>query len=265
MNYIEEREREVSIGMPTCNCSNCDPSGAVDLIRTMKEQTIENFDSFIIHQGPPQTNPAAEFPKVQKNTLTSKKVLPLACMAKDTIRSQAAMVNLVEQLTRSFVKFHRQLFKGSLPISSEYLFTSKQAWKICKNRELFISGMSMDLIFGSEPIVGVYDELLACIQNWKQGDVGRFHTDWLADEQIQKDQKELDQIQKKMDSDQKKKMNQVKKLNAQSNKNQAACLREVKRNNKRKREDDASAKKIEDAAMLAIYKQESLDCQQALK
>lgn len=228
--YVEEKGREINMSMPQCNCSNCGPSGSINLIRHMQDHTNINFDSLILDRGPPQKNPPESFPEVQKACVESNQVVPLSCTAKDSIRSQYAMINLTERLNHSFASFNNQFYRGRPPILSEYLFPPEHA-----------------------------NQLIDCLQQWKKGDVFMAYTNLCEDEQIRKDQEELDEIEMKKEHQKKKELAHERSMKLAEAKLETARKRQLKRLQKHTREDDARFKKQSDADMLAIYKKEAMD------
>ncbi|KAH9824110.1 hypothetical protein DFH28DRAFT_1017326, partial [Melampsora americana] len=48
------------------------------------------------------------------------------------------------------------------------LFSVSKIWSICNNYDLILEGLSLDLIFGSEPLPSSYAQILTVIDQWKR-------------------------------------------------------------------------------------------------
>lgn len=112
------------------------------------------------------------------------------------------------------------------------------------------SGISKDLIFGGEPVLGLRNKLRHFIHNCEQGNALLSQIDRLEAERIQKGQGSLARIEEKLHSEKKKVVNQIKKLQAESDDTKAYHQIGMKITQKIL----ASAKKNKDATMLATYK-----------
>lgn len=193
--------------------------------------------------------------------MTSKKVLTVPSTAEDLIWSKDDGVDLVDKLSLSLITLQLLFYNYHIYISSDYLFTFEHARKIFQNQELLNSGISKDLIFGGEPVLGLRNKLRHFIHNCEQGNALLSQIDRLEAERIQKGQGSLARIEEKLHSEKKKVVNQIKKSQAESDDTKAYHQIGMKITQKIL----ASAKKNKDATMLATYKQKSLYFQQAFK
>lgn len=148
--------------------------------------------------------------------MTSKKVLTVPSTAEDLIWSKDDGVDLVDKLSLSLITLQLLFYNYHIYISSDYLFTFEHARKIFQNQELLNSGISKDLIFGGEPVLGLRNKLRHFIHNCEQGNALLSQIDRLEAERIQKGQGSLARIEEKLHSEKKKVVNQIKKLQAES-------------------------------------------------
>ncbi|EGG06267.1 uncharacterized protein MELLADRAFT_63590 [Melampsora larici-populina 98AG31] len=93
--YLEEIEREKSLKMATCRCSNCDPQAAARLIRLLPQTNLTRLDQ-LMSSSPtdPEDISLFDIPKTSsKRKITSS--IPLVCKSNDPIRLNVPIIDLV--------------------------------------------------------------------------------------------------------------------------------------------------------------------------
>lgn len=176
--YISEKEREEALGLPICRCSNCDPIGALELIRKLKSTGRKDIQDMINEPTIGTTLPNSSF-LVQLPIQTAKRKdrtnRPLICLETDPIRDSGPLIELAGSLIEGFdTLFHEQHHHSSMLIPFD-LFTYEHAWQIVKNFAEILECRHLRGIMGSEPLKGTFDMIIGCIKAWNDSDHYTLH------------------------------------------------------------------------------------------
>lgn len=180
--------------MPVCRCSNCDADGCGRLLLYHRFLTLSDFDEAVT-SGIPQSVLIPP-PVVLNNRSRRLAPSPVPCADKDILRQHAVCVNLCDALDSGFSSiFGRMYGSSNSDLGLEVLFTKEHAWMICKNHERLANDLSLDSIFGSEPLSGTYSMVSTALQTWLASPMYIDLCEALEDEQIMLDQAYLDEIE----------------------------------------------------------------------
>lgn len=180
--------------MAQCLCSNCDPVGCDRLLRYHRVLKLSQFDE-AVSNGIPDSVLIPEGIDLQTRAW---KVAPEAvpCGGNDFLRSQTACIALCDNLQKHFQFLFVKMY-GSMnsDLEPQALFNEHHTWLICKNHERLQMDLSLDSIFGSEPLEGTYAMIYQLLGSWIASTLYKDLRDQLEDESIRSDQEYLDKIE----------------------------------------------------------------------
>lgn len=160
--------------MPRCRCSNCDPEGSTRLFNYLQYLKEENFDEAVSCGVPSSvTVPPAVILKCRSNqgrkgndtNLLSHHATP--CPPSDPLRNNDSLKELTLNLLTVFQRLFSDHFSLHSDLEVSDLCNEGHLWLICKNHDRLLGTLSLDSIFGSEPLKGTYKVLKDCISQWK--------------------------------------------------------------------------------------------------
>lgn len=194
-DYLEEREQERRVNMSICNCSECDPDGAIWLVEQLPYTCDSEFDALISSQTRQRDrveNSLNTCPIESRSTVINIK-LPV-CFRKDIIQSQEIFSKLHASLMDHFYKLFHNTYPQGSELRPEHLFNQQHAWNIVKNHAGVLHKPNLAKLIGSEAILGTFSMILNCIQTWKCSQGYLAYIEELADSQITQEQSVLDGI-----------------------------------------------------------------------
>ncbi|EGG05678.1 uncharacterized protein MELLADRAFT_87874 [Melampsora larici-populina 98AG31] len=191
---LEEQNRQVSVGMPACRCSNCDPALAEMLIKNQKYSTSENFDDVLVMKDmilssqkssdqPSDSNtnssalidPALSHPQLVDLTNSDTSATKFECPEEDSIRTDTAMLALFNLIVRSFNQMFNDQYGTNSDLTPKLLLKHKKIWLLTKNYSQLLNGLHIRSILGTEPIVGTFEMIYRSIHLWKHSDIYQIH------------------------------------------------------------------------------------------
>lgn len=190
--YLAEIERQKSIGMPACRCSNCEPEDAARIIRLLPSTRSEDLEELLASSS---TEPK-DISRLQ-NTKTAMKRkaatgIPLVCKKDDPIRINTAMIDLAVSLMGSFEKVFTETYPLGCHMQASTLFKREDAWQIVKNYDAVLNGVFLREILGGERLPGHFESIKECIQDWLRSESFKTHQEEIEDIEIYQDQELLD-------------------------------------------------------------------------
>ncbi|KAH9808175.1 hypothetical protein DFH28DRAFT_1196950 [Melampsora americana] len=190
--YLEEINREKSLNISTCRCSNCDPQAAARLIRLLPHTKANNLEQ-LISSSPtgPEDISLLHIPK----TSTKRKIttsIPLVCKSNDPIRLNVPMIDLVVSIMGHFEALFHKIYPVDAQMMPHTLFNREDAWQIAKNYVSVSNGTFLREILGGQTLPGIFDMIINCIQSWLRSKSYIQHQSELEDLEIAKDQEILD-------------------------------------------------------------------------
>lgn len=190
--YLDEIEREKSLRMATCRCSNCDPHGAARIIRLLPHTKLQDLDELISSRSDGSEDVSLlHIPKSgTKRKMTC--LIPLVCKANDPIRMNVPMIDLAVSIMSHFEILFNQTYPVDAQMSQQTLFNREDAWKLVKNYELVSNGIFLREILGGQILPGMFNMIIQCIQSWYRSESYFQHQSELQDIQIANDQDILD-------------------------------------------------------------------------
>lgn len=170
--------------MKPCQCSVCDPSGALELIKSLKTTNRHDFQK-LLNQPTVETN----IPDV--SILTRSKMLPpapkdlsrrpLPCFDDDPIRELRPMIDLAGELMEGFDILFKEYYPHGSDLEPIQLFNYEHVWLVVKNFRIVLLGNHLRGIFGSEPLPGTWIMIIECIKQWTQSESYRSHLKNIAE------------------------------------------------------------------------------------
>lgn len=89
------------------------------------------------------------------------------CPPSDPVRHNQDLKELGAAIHQSFATLFASVFSSHSDIYPSDLVDNDHIWLICKNFERLAEGLSLNSVFGSEPLKGTYHLILRCIDHWK--------------------------------------------------------------------------------------------------
>ncbi|KAH9807854.1 hypothetical protein DFH28DRAFT_912497 [Melampsora americana] len=172
---ISEKQRQASLGMPVCQCSNCDPLGAEILISNQKYLTTENFDEVMKSSdclAPENTTDQHNSSAMPHLDLDS---IMFDCSASDPIRTDLIWVELANLFKSSFDELFYRHYGTYSDLIPSLLFPTEKAWLLTKNFSQLLGSLPLDSILASEPIKGTYNMIFEIINRWKNSSAFALH------------------------------------------------------------------------------------------
>ncbi|KAH9808577.1 hypothetical protein DFH28DRAFT_908620 [Melampsora americana] len=164
---ISEKQRQASLGMPVCQCSNCDPIGAEILISNQKYLTTANFEEVMkSSECLAPENSTDQHNSLAMPPLDLDSVL-FDCSANDPIRTDFIMVELANLFKSSFDELFYRHYGTYSDLIPTLLFPPEKAWLLTKNFSQLLGSLPLESILASEPIKGTYDMIYEIINTWK--------------------------------------------------------------------------------------------------
>ncbi|KAH9822405.1 hypothetical protein DFH28DRAFT_882291 [Melampsora americana] len=85
------------------------------------------------------------------------------------MRQDFRFIRLLCNLQRSIQAIFKFEYPHGSLIEPRYLFSLEQLWVVIVNNHLFAGGISLDEVFGTEPLPKSYDSILDQIKIWRAG------------------------------------------------------------------------------------------------
>ncbi|EGG02848.1 uncharacterized protein MELLADRAFT_109831 [Melampsora larici-populina 98AG31] len=189
--YLLEIERQKSLKMAACRCSNCDPQGAAQLIRLLPQTKLSDLKSLMSSfPSQPEDESLLNIPrKSRKRKLSSN--IPLACKSDDPIQMNIPMIDLTVSIIGNYELLFKKTYPTDPPYLPETLFSREDAWQIAKNYTSVSNGMFLRDILGGQTVPGLFDSIIASVNSWLRSDSYKQHQDEIEDIQISIDQEYL--------------------------------------------------------------------------
>lgn len=170
--YVDEKNRQDSLGFPTCRCSNCDQSGAIQVIHGLKNTNRSNFHQLLNEDTVPQNLETPNFLNqvpILVSKPKSREHRALMCDETDTIRDSGPMIELVGSLVEDFDSLFVSKYPNGSSLIPFNLFNYECIWRVVKNYATVVQGEHLREIMGSQPIRGTFNCIIRCIQTWMSG------------------------------------------------------------------------------------------------
>ncbi|KAH9807668.1 hypothetical protein DFH28DRAFT_913805 [Melampsora americana] len=190
--YLQEIEREKSLGMPACRCSTCEPEAAAQIIRLLPHTKSADLAALLASSLTSREDVTAFQPVKTAVKRKASAGIPLVCKLNDPIRLNKAMIELSVLLVEGFEELFRQTYPSGCHMRSTTLFKLEDAWQIVNNYVAVSNGVFLREILGGERLPGHYNSINECIQRWFRSDSFKQDQEELEDIQIKNDQEILD-------------------------------------------------------------------------
>ncbi|KAH9810273.1 hypothetical protein DFH28DRAFT_933062 [Melampsora americana] len=155
--------------MPPCLCSNCDAKASDYFLAQQTELTSSNFTKLVLQHNLPKDYRRFEdrwtdSPTENHTTFGSIRQIGVADRLRQDIRFIRLFINIQHEL--------KTLFDLEYPNGGFYqlhnLFSISKLWNVCGNYDIILEGMSLNYIFGSEPLPTSYGRILLVLRDWTQ-------------------------------------------------------------------------------------------------
>ncbi|KAH9809880.1 hypothetical protein DFH28DRAFT_857174, partial [Melampsora americana] len=165
---IAETQRQKEAGMATCLCSNCSPKAADFFLAQQPALSKLNFTDLVLQDDIPDFYP--RFDDLYDNSDAEtpsphSRLRPIG--PEDPLRGDLRMIRLLLKIEERL----KDVFQVEYPEGGFYtvqdLFQREKLWVVCANYDICLDGISLDFIFGSEPLPTAYDTILQAIRAWK--------------------------------------------------------------------------------------------------
>lgn len=190
--YLDEIERERSLNMTVCQCSNCDPQSAARLILLLPTTNVfELNDLMSSRPSGAEDLSLLNLPNhITKRKMTS--IIPLVCKANDPIRVHVPMIDLAVSIIGHFEQLFHEIYPIDPQMKPETLFDREDAWQLVKNYGSVANGCFLRDILGGETLPGMFIMIIECIRTWLRSESYKQHENELEDLRIANDQEVLD-------------------------------------------------------------------------
>ncbi|KAH9808603.1 hypothetical protein DFH28DRAFT_908240 [Melampsora americana] len=165
---LAETQRQKDAGMATCLCSNCSPKAARFFIAQQPALSKLNFTHLVLQDDIPEEYPHFDDQfedLVDETPSPHTRIRPIDL--EDPLRGDLRLIRLLLKIEARL----KMLFDVEYPEGGFYtlqdLFPRDKLWVVCANYDLCLDGISLDFIFGSEPLPTAYENILQSIQAWK--------------------------------------------------------------------------------------------------
>ncbi|KAH9815459.1 hypothetical protein DFH28DRAFT_928000 [Melampsora americana] len=193
-DFVNARQR--AAWMPDCNCSNCQPEGAVQLINAFRKTSKSDLSHLIATPILDQSNPTqATLPYLwYPPNLVVSTIKPVICKKDDSIRLESEFVDLAVSLLGHFEILYRKSPLKNCGLAPDVLFNREHAWLIVKDYRLISEGLCLRKLLGSQAIPGIFQMINDCIQLWLHSEAYSRLELKLELNQIEEDQNYLDEM-----------------------------------------------------------------------
>ncbi|EGG09806.1 uncharacterized protein MELLADRAFT_103910 [Melampsora larici-populina 98AG31] len=163
----KEEARQRAAGMPTCDCSNCEPEEAEALWLAQAALTNDNFDTALKMDETELLELRASLPKAPPPAIAETRPMAILCGDDDPILGCSLLETLVTRLEQAFNEFFMSQFTGESDLAPADYFGRDMAWDLAKNVDIFLQPSDLAMVLGGEAIPGQFHCLFDTFSQWQ--------------------------------------------------------------------------------------------------
>lgn len=161
-----EAIRQIGLGLVPCLCSNCNPKAAQYFVAQQKVLTTGNFTELVRRD---QSLPLDSLADCEDHLprVSSQLARIIVSDRSDRLRHDLRRIRLFLMIRLRLQEIFEAEYPGECFYTLPDLFSDEKVWSVCVNYSIFLEGITLNDIFGSEPLDTSYDAMLDCIKTWR--------------------------------------------------------------------------------------------------